>query len=295
VTIKYYVLDEEMGLFTIVNDDEDFNTGCYDNEEFYYAVCRDEYRLSNWLSNPFAAVLAGSDEQGMLDSYKQEEEANRLLEEAWKHVSPYESAYPDLTDEEIDEFCIKKYGKKYSNALEAIKNRKAIIENKNDNKTKSKSLSADGDTREGSQNVPDGSDAAFLETISSADTETLDGLTDKDERPGAERAAAKPSRTTPPQNSYGEFGNVKMTTAEFEKMVQAEGADRANALIEELSSYLASSGKRYKSHYATLLNWGRRKDTEKKKVKSFDEEKRERMEAQARSLLTKDQIKFYGL
>jgi hypothetical protein len=158
-----------------------------------------------------------------------------------------------------------------------------------------KKLSADGDTSEGSQNVPDGSDAANLETSSSADTETLDGLTDKDERPGAERAAAKPSRTTPPQNSYGEFGNVKMTTAEFEKLVQAEGSDRANALIEELSSYLASSGKRYKSHYATLLNWGRRKDTEKKKVKSFDEEKRERMEAQARSLLTKDQIKFYGL
>ena len=148
---------------------------------------------------------------------------------------------PDLTDEEIDEFCIKKYGKKYSNALEAIKNRKAIIENKNDNKTKSKSLSA------------------------SADTETLDCLTDKDARPVDGMATSKPSRSTPPQNSYGEFGNVKMTTAEFEKLVQAEGADRANALIEELSSYLASSGKRYKSHYATLLNWGRRKDKEGEK------------------------------
>ena len=74
------------------------------------------------------------------------------------------------------------------------------------------------------------------------------------------RATSKPSRSTPPQNAYGEFNNVKMTTAEFEKLVQAEGAERANALIEELSSYLASSGKRYKSHYATLLNWGRRKD-----------------------------------
>lgn len=102
VTIKYYVLDEEMGLFTIVGEDEDFNTGCYDNGEFYYAVCRSEYSLSRWLSNPFAAVLAGSDEQCLLDSYKQEEEADRLLEEAWKHVSPRESTYPDLTDEEIE-------------------------------------------------------------------------------------------------------------------------------------------------------------------------------------------------
>ena len=59
-----------------------------------------------------------------------------------------------------------------------------------------------------------------------------------------------------------------MTTAEFEKLVQAEGADRANALIEELSSYLA------REKVATSdANWGRRK--EKKKVKSFDDEKRE--------------------
>ena len=132
-----------------------------------------------------------------------------------------------------------------------------------------KKLSADGDTREGSQNEYDGSDATTMESSTSADTETLDGQTDKDAQPGAERAAAKPSRTTPPQNTYGEFGNVKMTTSEFEKLVQAEGAERANALIEELSSYLASSGKRYKSHYATLLNWGRRKEKEETPKQKF--------------------------
>lgn len=101
------------------------------------------------------------------------------------------------------------------------------------------------------------------------DTETLDSLTDKDKQPVDGRATSKPSRTTLPQNSYGEFGNVKMTTSEFEKLVQAEGAERANALIEELSSYLASSGKRYKSHYATLLNWGRRKDKEETPKQKF--------------------------
>jgi hypothetical protein len=106
-----------------------------------------------------------------------------------------------------------------------------------------KNLSADATTRESSQNESDGSDADNLESATSADTKT----------------------TEPAKNSYGEFGNVKMTTAEFEKFVQAVGAERANALIEELSSYLASSGKRYKSHYATLLNWGRRKDKEGEK------------------------------
>lgn len=121
-----------------------------------------------------------------------------------------------------------------------IARRGAEIEQLEERINRAKKLSADVDTREGSQNVPDGSDAANLETYSSADTKI----------------------TEPAKNSYGEFGNVKMTTAEFEKLVQAVGAERANTLIEELSSYLASSGKRYKSHYATLLNWGRRKDKE---------------------------------
>lgn len=121
-----------------------------------------------------------------------------------------------------------------------IARRGAEIEQLEERINRAKKLSADVDTREGSQNVPDGSDAANLETYSSADTKI----------------------TEPAKNSYGEFGNVRMTTAEFEKLVQAVGAERANTLIEELSSYLASSGKRYKSHYATLLNWGRRKDKE---------------------------------
>ena len=147
-------------------------------------------------------------------------------------------------------------------ADQAAKDFKYHSENGKKGGRPAKNLSADATTREDVVNVPDGSDVANLESSTSADTETLDGLTDKDERPVDGRATSKPSRTTPPQNTYGEFGNVKMTTAEFEKLVQADGAERANALIEELSSYLASSGKRYKSHYATLLNWGRRKDKE---------------------------------
>lgn len=91
------------------------------------------------------------------------------------------------------------------------------------------------------------------------------------------------SKAEPAKNSYGEFQNVRMTTEEFEKLVQAEGAERANALIDELSSYLASSGKRYKSHYATLLNWARRKDKEKKDApKSFKQQDLDRQAQQVR-------------
>jgi hypothetical protein len=140
----------------------------------------------------------------------------------------------DASSEDVNKRLVEKYGE------ERVKTICDTIR-------RAKKLSADGDIREDSLNIHDGSDAANLESSSSADTET----------------------TEPAKNTYGEFKNVKMTTAEFEKLVQAEGAERANALIEELSSYLASSGKRYKSHYATLLNWGRRKDKEETPKQKF--------------------------
>ena len=53
---------------------------------------------------------------------------------------------------------------------------------------------------------------------------------------------------------YGEFKNVKLTKEEHHKLEQA------NLLpyIEKLSSYMASKNKKYKSHYATILNWSRK-------------------------------------
>ena len=59
---------------------------------------------------------------------------------------------------------------------------------------------------------------------------------------------------------YGEFENVKLSDAELEKLKAR--TPQAATYIEKLSSYIASTGKKYKSHYATLLNWIR-KDEER--------------------------------
>ena len=133
----------------------------------------------------------------------------------------------NASSEEVNKRLVEKYGE------ERVK---TIC----DSIRRAKNLSADAPTSDDGEFKSDRGDSGNLESATSADTDI----------------------TEPAKNAYGEFQNVMMTTAEFEKLVQAEGADRANALIEELSSYLASSGKRYKSHYATLLNWGRRKDKE---------------------------------
>ena len=59
----------------------------------------------------------------------------------------------------------------------------------------------------------------------------------------------------PRKHKYGEYKNVLLTDDELEKL-KAEYADYLDR-IERLSSYIASTGKAYKSHYATIKNWAR--------------------------------------
>ena len=66
------------------------------------------------------------------------------------------------------------------------------------------------------------------------------------------------------KQKYGEFDNVLLTDDELEKLKERFPNDW-EARVENLSSYLAQFNKKYKSHYATILNWGR-KDTKETKV-----------------------------
>lgn len=81
-----------------------------------------------------------------------------------------------------------------------------------------------------------------------------------------ENVSKKPSPAlpVPAKKSHGEFGNVLLTDDEFAKLCGK--CQDADALITELDQYIESQGKtkKYKSHYATLLNWSRRKAQESK-------------------------------
>lgn len=59
------------------------------------------------------------------------------------------------------------------------------------------------------------------------------------------------------KEKFGEFGNVFLSADEFQKLKSKFGDETEN-YIERLSSYIASSGKRYKSHYATILSWSQK-------------------------------------
>lgn len=69
---------------------------------------------------------------------------------------------------------------------------------------------------------------------------------------------------------YGEFKNVKLTDEELSKLQEKFGDPiEAHERIEKLSSYLASKGDKYKSHYATILNWERRNNPNGNKTNNF--------------------------
>lgn len=63
------------------------------------------------------------------------------------------------------------------------------------------------------------------------------------------------------RHKYGEYHNVLLTDEDYAKL-QAEFPTEYEALIDRLSAYMASTGRAYKNHLATMRNWARR-DLEK--------------------------------
>lgn len=65
-------------------------------------------------------------------------------------------------------------------------------------------------------------------------------------------------KQTPTKKIYGEFSKVKLLEEEYNKLLEKLGKDISDDLIVRLDSYKASTGKTYKSDYATILNWSRK-------------------------------------
>lgn len=63
----------------------------------------------------------------------------------------------------------------------------------------------------------------------------------------------------PPRRKYGLYENVLLTDEDYKKLKEEFPYDYSER-IERLSEYIASKGKKYKSHLATIRAWAR-KDT----------------------------------
>ena len=64
------------------------------------------------------------------------------------------------------------------------------------------------------------------------------------------------------RHKYGEYNNVLLTDEDMDKL-KAEFPTDYQERIERLSCYIASTGKSYKNHLATIRNWAK-KDKEKR-------------------------------
>lgn len=80
------------------------------------------------------------------------------------------------------------------------------------------------------------------------------GSTGEDNR---EAAPPKPSR-----HKHGMYKNVLLTDEEYQKL-QEEFPHDYTERIERLSEYIASAGKKYSSHLATIRSWARKEAKQK--------------------------------
>ena len=115
----------------------------------------------------------------------------------------------------------------------------------------SRTVSADIRKRPGKSADPSGSP---MDCDHGGSERGADGLQESPVRlsPGAKRAE--------PKLRYGSAGNVLLTATEMERLVSEFG--NVGQLVEEMSDYLLLHPNKYRSHYAALRNWCRRRRQE---------------------------------
>lgn len=76
------------------------------------------------------------------------------------------------------------------------------------------------------------------------------------------KSSSNKKRAELARQSYGSYGNVFLTDAEYQKL--SADIPYLDNLIEQLSAYMESTGKKYKSHAATLRVWAARDRNQQK-------------------------------
>lgn len=117
------------------------------------------------------------------------------------------------------------------------------------------------------------SDTTVTVTVTDTVSNTVNNNTMQDIISGTK----KQEKAKPMKHKYGEYKNVLLTDDEVEKL--KADIPHWETLVEELSEYMASSGKSYKSHYATIRAWHRRKKPTLKPKDNFAETRTESLDA----------------
>ena len=88
--------------------------------------------------------------------------------------------------------------------------------------------------------------------------------------PSSKDSTSSSTSTTKPKEQKVRFLDfILLTEEEHLKILDTYEDKDVNKIMEELNVYIGSSGRRYKSHYFTILSWARRNGVLKKGVDPF--------------------------
>ena len=99
-----------------------------------------------------------------------------------------------------------------------------------------------------------------IQDVSTLDTQVRLGKDSVRLELGEDNEEAKPPKNT--RHKYGLYENVLLTDEDYQKLKEEFPHDYS-ARIERLSEYIASTGKKYKNHLATIRNWARNEVAQK--------------------------------
>lgn len=144
-----------------------------------------------------------------------------------------------------DVITIPNWGKHQN--LDQIESKKEYMKNyMKEYREKQKTLSAGGCK---SNSKP------YSKTNSKANVSSLDK--NKKENKNRLEEEGEKENNKPIRHKYGEYGNVLLSDSDLEKLKEEFPFDWEDR-IENLSAYIASTGKSYKNHLATIRNWARK-------------------------------------
>ena len=99
--------------------------------------------------------------------------------------------------------------------------------------------------------------------VSTLDTEPGQNVSNLDTQYSIDKNRLDKNSIGEKKHAHGFFANVLLTDDEMQKL--SVEVPNYEDYIERLSRYIESSGKKYKSHYATILSWQKKDDAEKAK------------------------------
>jgi len=126
------------------------------------------------------------------------------------------------------------------------------------------SKSVDRSTAESSRSTENGSRSTENEGTITKTTSLISSLTSSSNNVANKFDDNSTPSKKPKEKKELYLDFVRLTLSEYEKLAERLGEEKTKDYIESLNNYIGSKGRRYKSHYHTILAWSRKDETQLK-------------------------------